>query len=103
MCHCIDVYEERTKPWRKNDEGQLLLSYIEPHQCITTQSVSRWIVEVLTLAGIDTSTFTAHSTRSASTSKAKSQGISTKDILKRGHWSNRSTFQKFYYRNIEDS
>ena len=102
VCHCIDVYLERTKPWRKN-EGQLLLSFVEPHQCITTQTVSRWIVEILTLSGIDTSIFKAHSTRSASASKASSQGISTKDILKRGHWSKGSTFQKFYYRSIEDS
>ena len=85
MCHCTDVYLEKTKPWRKN-EGQLLLSFVEPHQCITTQTVSSSTVEILTLSGIDTSIFKAHSTRSAHASKASSQGISTKDILKRGHW-----------------
>ena len=31
--------------------------------------------------------FKAHSTRSASSSKARLLGISTKEILKRGHWS----------------
>ena len=102
VCHCIDVYLERTQPWRKN-EGQLLLSFVETHQCITTQTVFRWIVEILTLSGIDTSIFKAHSTRSASASKASSQGISTKDILKTGHCATGSTFQKFYHRSIEDS
>ena len=72
VCHCIDMYLERTKPWRKN-ERQLLLSFVEPHQCITTQTVPRWIVEILTLSGIDTSIFKTRSTRSASASKASSQ------------------------------
>ena len=52
-----------------------MLSYIEPHQPVTTQPVSRCIVEVLTMSGVDTSTFIAHSTRAASTSKAKTKGI----------------------------
>ena len=100
VCHHIDVYLERTEAWRKN-EGQLLLSFISPHKFVTTQTVSRWIVEVLSLSGIDTSVFKAHSTRSTSSSKARLLGISTKEILKKGHWSKESTFQKFYFRNIE--
>ena len=51
-------------------------------------------------SGIDTDTFTAHSTRSASTSKAGLQGASIKDILKQGPWSNKSTWQRFYNKNI---
>ena len=71
-----------------------------PHKFANTQTVSRWIVEVLMLSGIDTSVLKAHSTRSAS-SLARSLGISTKDILKRERWSKESTFQKFYFCNIE--
>ena len=63
-----------------------------PHKFVNTQTVSRWIVEVLVLSGIDTSVLKAHSIRSASSSIAKLLGISTKDILKRERWSKESTF-----------
>ena len=100
VCHHLDVYLERTKAWWKN-EGQLLLSLITPHKFVTTQTVSCCIVEVLSLSGIGTSVFKAHSTRSISSSKARLLGTSTEEILKKGHWSKESTFQKFYFRNIE--
>ena len=37
----------------------------------------------LNLAGVDTKTFTGHSTRKALSSKAKEVGVSTGEILKR--------------------
>ena len=52
-------------------------------------------------SGIDTSTFKAHSTRSASTSQAGLQNASIVDILKRGSWSNKSTWQRFYKNVVE--
>ena len=55
-------------------------------------------------AGIDTSVFKAHSTRSASTSKAATSGVAVPDILKLADWSlNTNTFEKFYYKPDEDS
>ena len=51
-------------------------------------------------SGTDTSTFKAHSSRSASISKVGLQGISIEDILKRGSWSYKSTWQRFYNKNI---
>ena len=51
-------------------------------------------------SGVDTSNIKAHSTRSASTSKAGLQGASIEEILKRGSWSNKSTWQKLYTKNI---
>ena len=53
-------------------------------------------------SGIDTSTFKAHSTRSASTSQAGLQNASIEDILKRGSWSNKSTGQRFYKNIVEE-
>ena len=49
---------------------------------------------------VNTGTFKAHSTRSASTSKAGLQGASIEDILKQGSWSNKTTWQRFYNKNI---
>ena len=80
--------------------SQLLLSLIEPHKAISTSTVSRWIIEVLGLVGINTETLTAHSTRSASSSKAKILGVPTKKIPRRGHWSKAITFEKFYNKEI---
>ena len=99
VCECIDTYLERSKPWRGNNQ-QLLLSFISPHNPISPKTVSRWITDFLKMAGIDTTHFTAHSTRSAASSKAKSMGASTSEILKRGHWSKESTFQKYYGKEI---
>ena len=90
---------ERTKPWRQ-EKGQLLLSYVNPHQPVVSSTVSGWILKTLALAGIDTATFKGHSTRSASTSKACAQGVSIKEILKRAHWSTSTTFEKQYKRDI---
>ena len=72
----ILIYIEKTQEYHKK-ESQLLLSAIEPHEAISTSTVSHWIIEVLGLAGIDTKTFTAQSTRSASSP--------TEEILKRAH------------------
>ena len=50
-------------------------------------------------AGIDTDVYSAHSTRSASPSKAKSKGVSTRSILNQANWTNARTFKRFYDRS----
>lgn len=76
---------------------QLLISFKKPHNKITTQSISRWIKEVLEASGINTDIFTAYSTRHASTSSAKRNGISIDEIKKTAGWTEKSkTFAKFY-------
>ena len=45
-------------------------------------------------SGIDTVIFRAHSTKGASTSKAKTVGVSVADILKAANWSSSSTFTR---------
>ena len=47
-------------------------------------------------AGIDTSIFKAHSTRSASTSAVKKDNIPIDHILKLAGWTNVRTFDKYY-------
>jgi len=97
-------YLKRSEPWRENkNESQLLLSYINPHQPIASCTVARWMKELLSLSGIDTDVFKAHSTRSASTSKTCAKGLSEKDILKRGTWKRSSTWQRFYKKNFEET
>ena len=67
-------------------------------------TIGHWIKDTLSKAGVDTETFSAHSTRSASTSHAATRGVPVCDILKAATWSSQSTFERFYYRpNGSDS
>ena len=83
-----------------NNETQLLLSYIQPHKQVVPSTISGWLKNVLKSSGINVSLFTAHSTRSATISKASASGLSMKEILERGTWSNKSTWQRFYKKDI---
>ena len=49
-------------------------TYVKPHYPISSSSVTRWILSLLSLAGVDTSVYKAHSTRSASVSAAATTG-----------------------------
>jgi hypothetical protein len=50
--------------------------------------------------GVDTRVYKAHSTRAASTSKAKQQGLSVEQIIDRGNWTRAKTFGKFYDKQV---
>ena len=80
-------------------ETQLFISHVKLHKAVKPCTISKWILGLLELLGIDINTFEAHSTRAAATSKATSLGVSLAEVLKRGRWSNSSTFQKFYLRS----
>lgn len=61
----LKIYIQKTENLRTS--SKLFISYRKPHGAITRETLSRWITIVLTASGIDTSEFTAHSTRAAST------------------------------------
>ena len=65
-----------------------------------SSTVSRWIKEILKETGVDADVFKGHSTHSVSTSKACLSGIFVDDMLSRGSWSNESTWQKFYHKQL---
>ena len=67
---------------------------------VHSSTVSRWIKEILKETGVDVDVFKGHFTRSASTSKACLSDISVDNILSRGSWSNQSTWQKFYHKQV---
>lgn len=94
--HTLKFYVQKTKDIRKCN--QLLISY-KTLKAVSTSTIARWLKEVLSLAGVDTSIFKAHSYRSASTSAAYSSGISLSDILSTANWTNADTFYKFYNRD----
>lgn len=79
----------------------LFISSTKPHGAASKDTVARWIKDILSYSGVDTSIFKPHSCRSASSSAAKSAGLPIHTILKAGDWSNSQTFFKHYCRDIE--
>ena len=99
----IDTYLKRSLQWRAGSKYQLLLSTIHPHKEVAKSTISGWVKAVLDNSGVDINIFKAHSSRSAATSKAKCEGCSLKDILKRGQWSGKTTWQKHYHKSVVNS
>lgn len=92
---CIKEYTNRTKSLRGNNT-QLLLSCCKPFKPVSTDTIGRWLKTVLNKAGVDTTVYSAHSTRSASTSAAKAANVPVEIIMKAAGWTNAETFRKFY-------
>ena len=79
--------------------SKLLISYIKPYNAVTSSTIGRWIKLLLQQVGINTQTFSAHSTRSASVSKAVGS-VSADVILKTAGWARESTFRKYYKKPV---
>lgn len=96
-------YLDITQSLRNNNE-YLFVSYKKPYNSVTSQTISKWIKSTLNESGIDTSTFSAHSTRHASTSAACRLGVSIDVIRNTAGWSgNSQVFGKFYNKNVDDN
>ena len=92
----ITHYLEITKDLRITD--QLIK---KTRKAVTTSTISRWCKVILEKAGIDIEKYSSHSTRSASTSKAKIKGLSLSEINKAvAGWKETSTFRRFYDKSI---
>ena len=68
------VYLKATESMRGSIEN-LFIATRKPYKAVSVQTLSRWVKEVLLEVGVDTDIFSAHSTRHASTSAAKRQGV----------------------------
>ena len=93
----LSAYIERTQSLRSSQS--LWISWVKPHPVVGRQSISRWLKAALQLCGIDTKTFSGHSTRMASTSKAHAMGVGLTTILQTAGWSSQHNFIKFYKRD----
>ena len=91
-------YLEIAKYLRITD--QLIISYMKPHKGVGTNTISKWYKVILGKAGIAIEKYSSHSTRSASTSKAKIKGLSLSEINKAACWKGTSTFRRFYDKPI---
>ncbi|XP_076236334.1 uncharacterized protein LOC143180473 [Calliopsis andreniformis] len=98
----LETYLERTQQLRK-DITYLFISYKKPFKAVSSQSLSRWIKNILEKSGINTNVFTAYSTRHAATSAANRSGINIDLIRKTAGWTAKSkAFANFYNLKITD-
>ena len=91
----LKEYLERTTDI-SNAGDHLLCSYCPPYRRVGIPTIGRWTKTVMAKAGIDISMFKAHSTRSASASALACAGVPLQEILRKGAWSDESTFRHFY-------
>lgn len=95
----LSCYVNKTKPLRISES--LFIATKRPHKPVGSQTLSRWIKRTLSECGVDTATFSGHSTRHAAVSHAHARGVSVDAIRNTAGWSGQSnTFAKFYQRPI---
>ena len=92
-------YLIRTKNIR-GAEKSLFISFQRPYNSVSKDTIARWIRTVMSLAGLNTDTYSAHSTRAAAASKASTSKVSVDDIMRTVGWSSEKTFSKFYNKPI---
>lgn len=95
-------YVEKTKIYRNALRTErLILTTKKPIHNASSSTISRWIKTTLFDSGIDTTIFTAHSVRHASTSAANRKGVSIDIIKKTAGWTGDSlVFGRFYNRPL---
>jgi hypothetical protein len=79
----------------------LFISMIAPFGSVTGNTVGRWITIFLKVSGINTTEFSAHSTRSAASSLAIARELSTGTVLQANHCASQTTFSHFYNRRVD--
>lgn len=97
----ITYYIGKTKLLRPANENRLFITFKKPHRAASTQTLSRWIKNVLGLSGIDSNIFKGYSTRHAATSAAARAGLNVDAIRKTAGWTkNSEIFNRFYNRPL---
>ena len=94
-------YLSRTKSLRSSSD--LFVTTTAPHRAASKDTVSRWLVECIKLAGDDVlqvGPIRAHDTRALSTSWALFNGASIEQIQKAAFWSNPNSFISCYLKDV---
>ena len=78
--HTLLCYIRRIPPVRQRNT--VFVFYVT-FQALSTNTLARWVKNVMNLAGIDTMVYKAHSYRGASASAAYNKGCSIRVILKK--------------------
>lgn len=94
----LQAYVLATAQFRMSqDHQQLFISHQAPHKPVQSSTIARWIKQILEMSGVDSNTFSAHSTRGAASTAAVMRGMSTTQVMARAGWSSKDTFCQHYY------
>lgn len=100
----LQIYMEKTKDIRPKEANSLILTYKKPYHPAGTQTISRWVKDIMEKSGIDTLSYSGYSVKHASVSSAKRKGVNVEVIRQTAGWSEKSnTFGKFYNRPLRDT
>ena len=104
----LRLYVQKTTVPRRS--SQLFVSYApgKGHSAVTSSSLSRWVVEAITMAyasaGVQApAALRAHSTRGIATSWAVTRGVPVQEVCMAANWSSQSTFMAFYNLDVSAS
>ena len=97
-------YLKKTDNLRAQNQLKLFVSIVKPHQPVSTQTISKWIVNTIRMAYDRDIKTTGHSTRAIiGPSWALFKGASMHSILDAADWSKETTFTRFYLRDVDVS
>ena len=96
VVECAKLYIEIRRELVPPEIKQFLVTYGKPHKAASDDTISRWIKNTISSAGIDIDVFKANSTRSASSCKAKQVGIPYTEVPRKVA----NTFTKHYDKHI---
>ncbi len=98
VVNTLEHYLDKTAIRRKGIDA-LFVTHGKPHGAAARSTITRWLREIMTNAGIDMNIFKAHSVRTASVSSVVSR-LPLATILKTGGWTRETTFTKFYKKPV---
>lgn len=98
----MESYKERTNNLRSPNSEKLFIGIKSPHEDVCKETIARWIKSFLSLNGVDTKVYSAHSTRGAAASRAFAAGTPCDVILATANWKKASTFHRFYNKKLID-
>ena len=109
VCDYVVAYLNRTRKFRLKAVSKglpkprnLFLSAFTGKP-LKRNTISKYLLKTMSMAGIDTNCFKAHSARGVGPSILYSKGSTPQKIMEQGNWKNINTFNRFYNRESEDT
>lgn len=99
LCVIQNLIEYLKKTSKLRTSSKLFISYRKPHNPVSKDTITRWVNQIMSKAGIDTNKYVTHSCRSAASSFAL-KNTPMKQILDACGWSHEKTFQTHYHKKI---
>ena len=101
LCLVINITQYLKFRLEKSAYEGFFITTVPPYKQCSKDTIARWIKDILSLAGINSGIYQAHSLQSASTSSASYKGVNLSTILKSANWTRNSTFKKYYKKEID--